>query len=598
MKKCFCYLLIMVVLLSLCPAVMAQEAPAYQLGDKMEDFSVTLSDGTGVTLYGLLAQKKAVLINLWASWCGPCKHEFPFMQQVYNKYSNDVGILALSAEPNDTDEIILALREEIGITTIPVGLDTAKLANRIGLTAFPTSVLVDRNGVICLIRAGSVPDKESFERLFDVFVAEDYEQPVLLKNIPLDPGPAKRPAQELRAALGVTDERITVRNVEEEGVWPFYAAEDGSCVRASNDAQQRNTCSGFSATIIAASGQALAYDYFVTGNDYLDALWVYVDGKPANLHSGELDWHTGYIVFEAEGEHTVQFLYNRQRAVVGSEDGEACVARLRMTDAAQAAIRHSAQPVYPKPLEGKVIKAEVAKGELKQARVHDADGKVEQIIDVLQGGSLTYRLCIGKDVDPNLAFLHCDGVYHMLSHLPYDDEGFLLTKDSSEMLNFDLLPYHYFSSFANALDEKPSSENFVTWLSSEAEVDIYMSLLAKSYEQAKHTPVELSWEYVDGTPKQDKISSVNAVPSSEGVGRYTITVLDDVGAPVGGVMLQICDDATCAVAVTDDNGTATHEAAPYPYEIHVLKAPEGYAADTGTYTMPEGGGSLVITLQK
>lgn len=90
----------------------------YQKGDKIEDFAAALSDGTEVTLYGLLAEKKAVLINFWASWCQPCRMEFPYMQKAYSQVSDNIGVLALSVEPTDTAETVNALKDELGLTTL------------------------------------------------------------------------------------------------------------------------------------------------------------------------------------------------------------------------------------------------------------------------------------------------------------------------------------------------------------------------------------------------------------------------------------------------------------------------------------------------
>lgn len=156
----------------------------YKLGDKMDDFTVTLSDGTETSLYGLLKEKKAVLVNLWASWCEPCKGEFADMEKVYNEMSDDIGIIALSAEKEDTDEIVLALKKELGLTTLPMGVDTIGLSDTVGINAYPTSIMVDRNGIICYMKAGSLQSAEDFEKLFSAFTADDYSEPVLLNKIP------------------------------------------------------------------------------------------------------------------------------------------------------------------------------------------------------------------------------------------------------------------------------------------------------------------------------------------------------------------------------------------------------------------------------
>ena len=79
-------------------------------------------------------------------------------------------------------------------------------------------------------------------------------------------------------------------------------------------------------------------------------------------------------------------------------------------------------------------------------------------------------------------------------------------------------------------------------------------------------------------------------------GKYAVTVLDADGQPVPGAMIQVCDDKTCMVLTTDENGAVEHAGAPYAYEIHVLKAPKGFAKCADTFVMPEAGGEMTIVL--
>ena len=222
MKK---WLSLALALALLCGTVAFATADPYQLGDHMDDFSVTLSDGTETSLYGLLAQKKAVLINFWASWCGPCRNEFPFMARAYEEMSDQIGVLALSCEARDTDEVVLSLRDSLDLGSLPMGLDPG-VSNRFDIQGYPTSVMVDRNGVICFMDAGSIPDKGKFLRLFSAFTADDYSEPVLLTAIPTAASPVDYPsAEEIAAALALTDERIAVQTPEDATAWPFVAGE-------------------------------------------------------------------------------------------------------------------------------------------------------------------------------------------------------------------------------------------------------------------------------------------------------------------------------------------------------------------------------------
>lgn len=185
MKKLTAWVLVLMLMLMLGMVTFAsaEDDKVYQLGDKMEDFSVTLTDGTEVSLYGLLAEKKAVLINFWATWCPPCRMEFPYMQEAYDEMSDEIGIVALSIEPTDTNEAIVAMKDELGLTTLPMGLDVG-ISDHFDFDGIPTSVLVDRNGVICFQESGAITEKDTFLRLFSVYSKAEYSEPVLLEGIP------------------------------------------------------------------------------------------------------------------------------------------------------------------------------------------------------------------------------------------------------------------------------------------------------------------------------------------------------------------------------------------------------------------------------
>ena len=88
---------------------------SYKLGDPMMDFTITDTDGVEHTLSDLLKTKKAVVLNFWYLECVPCQMEFPFMQEAYEKFKEDIEILAMN--PVNSDEAaIAAFKKELGLT--------------------------------------------------------------------------------------------------------------------------------------------------------------------------------------------------------------------------------------------------------------------------------------------------------------------------------------------------------------------------------------------------------------------------------------------------------------------------------------------------
>ena len=78
-----------------------------KLGDVMYDFSVTTPDGEKITLSKLLQEKKMVLLNFWYTTCSWCVTEFPYMEQAYQQYKDDVAIIGLNPL-GETDAAIKA----------------------------------------------------------------------------------------------------------------------------------------------------------------------------------------------------------------------------------------------------------------------------------------------------------------------------------------------------------------------------------------------------------------------------------------------------------------------------------------------------------
>lgn len=180
----------------------------YKLGDLMLDFTVTGPDGKEYVFSELLEQKKAIVLNFWYLQCDPCKSEFPYLQEAYEKYDEDVIVLAMNPV-NTEDAEIAQFQKDNGYTFPMVKCDPA-WEKAMNITAYPTTVVIDRFGNICMIHKGSITEAETFETIFDFFSAEDYEQ-TFVEDI-----------EDLEEAAGVEQTVGTKDNPVEMGMTPSF----------------------------------------------------------------------------------------------------------------------------------------------------------------------------------------------------------------------------------------------------------------------------------------------------------------------------------------------------------------------------------------
>ncbi len=121
--------------------------PAPQVGFLAPEFTLKTINGESIDISDFRGQ--AVLINLWATWCPPCRAEMPDMQQAYERY-NEQGftILAINATNQDSIPAVEAFISEHGLT-FPILLDTQGDVSKLyQLRSLPTSFFVDPDGII------------------------------------------------------------------------------------------------------------------------------------------------------------------------------------------------------------------------------------------------------------------------------------------------------------------------------------------------------------------------------------------------------------------------------------------------------------------
>jgi thiol-disulfide isomerase/thioredoxin len=123
----------------------AEKAPGSD-AEKLPDFTLSDLAGRQVSLQSFEG-KKIVVLNFWATWCGPCRHEIPDFNAAYESYKNrGVEFLGVSADQN-AEEVVPSFVDEIPIA-YPVLLGSPELAFKYGIRGFPTTYIIGKTGAV------------------------------------------------------------------------------------------------------------------------------------------------------------------------------------------------------------------------------------------------------------------------------------------------------------------------------------------------------------------------------------------------------------------------------------------------------------------
>lgn len=119
-------------------------------------FTVYDAEGNAVTLDSL--KGKPIVLNFWASWCGPCKSEMPDFEKVYAEYGDRVtfAMVNMTDGQRETQEKAQAHIDKEGFT-FPVYFDLDQdAANTYGVSAIPTTYVIDADGNLVAYASGAI----------------------------------------------------------------------------------------------------------------------------------------------------------------------------------------------------------------------------------------------------------------------------------------------------------------------------------------------------------------------------------------------------------------------------------------------------------
>ena len=323
--------------------VISQAATAdkvYSIGEIMNDFTLKdyRSDDNSYTgtrnykLSDILSKKKAVILNFWYPTCTFCIQEFPALQQAYSAAKSSVeviGVCFAGYSNANVADFVEKYKNDFTLT-FPLCVDTAGIQKRFNVESAPTTIVIDRYGMIAFRESGGQPTVAFWQELFKKYTSDDYVQDVTgggntenggNNNTSADreiPNVTMPSSAEMAAAASANGLTATYRaDTEDEYAWPWTTGSDdtyGSVITTTNTGKQ-NSYATLHVDIELKQGDLLSFDYFVSSEKNNDNLYVLLDGQLLNGDgwSGINNEWTSYDAYVADRDKTVKLSFIFQK---------------------------------------------------------------------------------------------------------------------------------------------------------------------------------------------------------------------------------------------------------------------------------------------
>jgi len=141
----------------ICAIAATTLASAGLTGQPAPDFALKSSTGDNLRLSEYRGD--VVMINFWATWCGPCRQEMPLLDELYSRYER-VGFSLLGVNIDDDSRRAMDMVAELGVN-FPILFDARKEVSKLyEVQAMPVTVLLDREGTVRYVHHGYKPGYE------------------------------------------------------------------------------------------------------------------------------------------------------------------------------------------------------------------------------------------------------------------------------------------------------------------------------------------------------------------------------------------------------------------------------------------------------
>lgn len=571
MKKTIALICALAMLFALGLTAHAAEKP--ELGDAFMDFTVRTIDGETFTLSEALRDHDAVVVNLFATWCGPCKMEFPELDAVAGRYADRVATIAISVEPKDTAEKLLDFREQLGISLPMATLPDYDLGGYVhGKPSYsiPTTVVIDRFGSMVFMQVGAFRNAEQCERVYAMTLGDDYTETRVWTELPA-PAP-RQPFPDdaaLSDALNAGGSDLAFVSARGEGMFPFVVKDAyGRHAAFAGNTAIADTRAAFSAEFTAEADGTVEWEMLYGGEAGRCVLSVRLDGAPVKVLAADAgDWLRWAVPVSA-GAHTLTVACDSVRD--GDDEFDLGVDDVRLLYGDEAAAALNALPAYP------VADATAIVPEGGRRAVVTVDEYALNVdVYVLSGETARVRIDADASVDPHGALVYCMGPDINTEALLCDIHDTAVGEYYVEFPMAGLADDHLYgvSIITDCISGDMAD---VLLVNDEAYIDELLD-----YYRPQAPDMEWGWHYAEEEAPED----------AETEAAYTIRVVDQDGHGVPGAYVNVCTDETCEPRQTDDDGVITYVGAPQVYHLQLLTAPEGYALgeQTELYTEAQSG---------
>lgn len=248
------------------------------VGNVMYDWDIALANGDTVSTSDILNENKMLLITFWYEASPSGVEQLKILNSLYGKYKDNVEIIAFN--PVDDVEKITEFKENNGIDFLMASC-SRRISARFGITRCPTTVIVDRYGVISFSEVGTVSSEEQLTPVFEHFIGDGYVQ-TLFRN----------------GMIEFVSELLPAPTVFE------VVAKDGDNVKISGVEIQLTTVDNSMYTATTDETGVARFEITTKANDVLSVL-KYPDGYNYNGNAEIVlsdDMYTYNVIFEAKSD--------------------------------------------------------------------------------------------------------------------------------------------------------------------------------------------------------------------------------------------------------------------------------------------------------